>query len=668
MNDVPWEAGRGLGLQERYTFDTLVSGPSNEFPVAVAHRVAAWADGHFNPVVFHGPYGSGKTHLLNALAWEALRTGDGKRVLHLSADRLTSALVQALRDKKITAFAEDLRKTDLLLIDDAHVVAAERQTREALFHILTSLVEDGPRLVLTANLSPNELSDMEPRLRAHLQAGLVCGIEPADRTLRLGILERKLHALAAEGGFHPAAHPAVLQFLAERFTDNVRELEGALNTLVARAGGDIARMSLDEAQAILRPHLSVNERKVTVDMVQKTVAEHYALKQADLISERRARAVARPRQVAMWLASQLTKRSLPDIGRRFGGRDYTTVLHAVRRIEALLEEDPRIKADVQRLTAQLVGDPPPAHEAEADAAARAVRTLKAVDAGQLPKQSDTAPMFDASSAGPIRLAPEAPPHADPEKVEVYEELLDKTRELIAACARRPNRTALLASSLAAFRAALGESLADVRPRKLWARGNRLRLLRDADGRARETGDPEDPALPEMIGALLEDLVQQWNVLVMHDSVLMKMDTLSLGPRDRAEVLQELKLGRELLKAVQDNPGIMDEGASAALGDAVATGSEAVQQTGVNAEQAAAQSLEVQKNGAIAILLRAVREVKSRLKTVEEGALKEAGVQAVKRLTFAHFVNAYETVLLPLLHRLPGADVARTFLKALRDLL
>src|SRR4030095_14301592 len=177
----------------------------------------------------------------------------------------------------------------------------------------------------------------------------------ADRNLRLGILERKLHTLAQQGGFHPAARPEVLQFLADRFTDSVRELEGALNTLVARVGGDIARVSLDEAQNILRPHLSCNERKVTVDMIQKTVSEHYGLKQADLISERRARAVARPRQVAMWLAKQITPRSLPDIGRRFGGRDHTTVIHAVKQIARLRGADSAPDGDAPALHRQLEG-------------------------------------------------------------------------------------------------------------------------------------------------------------------------------------------------------------------------------------------------------------------------------------------------------------------------
>ena len=352
---APVRNGRLQGLQERYSFDSFVSGPANEFAFAVARRVASWADGHFNPVVFHGPYGFGKTHLLNAVAWEAMRAEPGKRVVYLSAERFTTTFVKALQDRQTQAFKDELRNADLLLIDDVHFVAGKTQTQEELFHTLIALVEDGRRVVLTADRSPNELSEMEPRLRSHLQAGLVCGIEPADRTLRLGILERKLHTLAIQGGFHPAARPDVLQFLADRFTDSVRELEGALNTLVARVGGEIARLNLDEAQAILRPHLSVTERKVTVDTIQKVVAEHYAMKQSDLISERRARAVARPRQVAMWLAKQITTRSLPDIGRRFGGRDHTTVLHAVRRIEQLKAEDPVLARDVDLLLRKLRG-------------------------------------------------------------------------------------------------------------------------------------------------------------------------------------------------------------------------------------------------------------------------------------------------------------------------
>ena len=343
------------GLQERFTFDTFVSGPANEFAFAVARRVAAWSDGHFNPVLFHGPYGFGKTHLLNAIAWEATRSAPDKRVVYLTAERFTSTFVRAVQDRQTAAFKAELRNADLLLIDDVHFVAGKPSTQEELFHTLIALVEDGRRVVMTADRTPNELSEMEPRLRSHLQAGLVCGMEPADRTLRLGILERKLATLAQQGRFVPAARPEVLQFLADRFTDSVRELEGALNTLVARVGADVARLKLDEAQAILRPHLSCTEKRVTVDQIQKAVAEHYGLQQADMLSERRARAVARPRQAAMWIAKQITTRSLPDIGRRFGGRDHTTVLHAVRRIEELKQDDAALARDLDVLLRKLRG-------------------------------------------------------------------------------------------------------------------------------------------------------------------------------------------------------------------------------------------------------------------------------------------------------------------------
>jgi chromosomal replication initiator protein len=343
------------GLQERFTFDTFVSGPANEFAFAVARRVAAWSDGHFNPVLFHGPYGFGKTHLLNAIAWEATRSAPEKRVAYLTAERFTSTFVRAVQDRQTAAFKAELRNADLLLIDDVHFVAGKPSTQEELFHTLIALVEDGRRVVMTADRTPNELSEMEPRLRSHLQAGLVCGMEPADRTLRLGILERKLATLAQQGRFVPSARPEVLQFLADRFTDSVRELEGALNTLVARVGADVARLKLDEAQAILRPHLSCTEKRVTVDQIQKAVAEHYGLQQADMLSERRARAVARPRQAAMWIAKQITTRSLPDIGRRFGGRDHTTVLHAVRRIEELKQDDAALARDLDVLLRKLRG-------------------------------------------------------------------------------------------------------------------------------------------------------------------------------------------------------------------------------------------------------------------------------------------------------------------------
>ncbi len=344
------------GLQERLTFSTFVTGPANEFAHAVARRVASWSDGHFNPVLFHSSYGFGKTHLLNAIAHEAARSKPDRKVVYLTAERFLSTFVRAVQDRQTAAFKESLRDADLLLIDDVHFIAGKQSTQEELFHTLTTLMEEGRRVVFSSDRAPVALVEMDARLRSHLQAGLVCGIEPADRTLRLGILEMKLASLGRSmGAPNLTARGDVLQFLADRFTDSVREMEGAMNTLVARTGAGISELTLDEAQAILRPHLRGGEKRITVDDIQKATSEHFGLKQSDLISERRNRSIARPRQAAMWLCKQLTTRSLPDIGRRFGGRDHTTVLHAVRRIEELKQGDPQLTRDLETLARKLRG-------------------------------------------------------------------------------------------------------------------------------------------------------------------------------------------------------------------------------------------------------------------------------------------------------------------------
>ena len=346
---------RPAGLNERFTFDSFVAGPSNEFALGVARRVASWSDGCFNPVFFHGPYGFGKTHLLNAIAWDAARARPDARIVYLTAERFTSAFVKALMDKSAPGFKTELRGADLLLVDDVQFIGGKKSSEEELFHTLSALMGEGRRVVFASDRAASALVDVDPRLRSHLGAGLVCGIEPADRTLRLGILERKLAILSRSLELDGTARPEVLQFLADRFTESVRELEGGLHTLVARAGERLSRLSLDEAQAIVRPHLREVERRITVDDIQKATAEHFGLKQQDLLCERRTRAVARPRHVAMYLAKSLTTRSYPDIGRRFGGRDHTTVLHAVKRIETLKGEDAALAADIDALTRKLRG-------------------------------------------------------------------------------------------------------------------------------------------------------------------------------------------------------------------------------------------------------------------------------------------------------------------------
>jgi chromosomal replication initiator protein len=352
---APSMGARPAGLNDRFTFDSFVAGPSNEFALGVARRVASWADGCFNPVFFHGPYGYGKTHLLNAIGWEAARQRPDARIVYLTAERFTSAFVKALMDKSAPGFKSELRSADLLLVDDVHFIGGKKSSEEELFHTLAALMGEGRRVVFASDRPASALSDVDARLRSHLGAGLVCGIEAADRPLRLGILQKKLAILSKSLDLDGDARPEVLQFLADRFTDSVRELEGGLNTLVARAGERLSRLSLDEAQMIVRPHLRETERRITVDDIQKTVAEHYGLKQQDLLCERRTRAVARPRHVAMYLAKSLTTRSYPDIGRRFGGRDHTTVLHAVKRIEALKAEDDALAADLEVLARKLKG-------------------------------------------------------------------------------------------------------------------------------------------------------------------------------------------------------------------------------------------------------------------------------------------------------------------------
>jgi len=349
-------AVRAAGLQERLTFDSFVEGQGNAFALAIAKQVASWADGHFNPVFFCGPYGYGKTHLLNAIAWEAQRLRPDAKVVYLTAERFLSTFVKAMQDRSTAAFKESLRSADMLLLDDVQFVGGKASTQEELLSTLTALIEDGKRIVLSADRPPMALGEVEPRLRSHLAAGLTCPVEAGDRQLKIAVARNRLSALSALGVVQGEAAPEVLAQLVDRTPGSMRELEGAVNTLAAAAGSRLSTVSVDEASVLLGAALRGGpERRITVDEIQKTVAEHFSLKQADLLSERRTRSVARPRQIAMWLCKQHTTRSYPDIGRRFGGRDHTTVLHGVRKIEELMPQDDQIARDVEALTRKLRG-------------------------------------------------------------------------------------------------------------------------------------------------------------------------------------------------------------------------------------------------------------------------------------------------------------------------
>ncbi|WP_419178339.1 chromosomal replication initiator protein DnaA [Brevundimonas mediterranea] len=349
-------AVRAAGLQDRLTFDSFVEGQGNAFALAIAKQVASWADGHFNPVFFCGPYGYGKTHLLNAIAWEAQRLRPEAKVVYLTAERFLSTFVKAMQDRSTAAFKESLRSADMLLLDDVQFVGGKTSTQEELLSTLTALIEDGKRIVFSADRAPMALTEVEPRLRSHLAAGLTCPVEAGDRELKIAVAQNRLKALSALGVVQGEAAPEVLAQLVDRTPGSMRELEGAVNTLAAAAGSRLATVSVDEASILLGAALRGGpERRITVDEIQKTVADHFNLKQADLLSERRTRSVARPRQMAMYLCKQHTTRSYPDIGRRFGGRDHTTVLHGVRKIEELMAQDDQIARDVEALTRKLRG-------------------------------------------------------------------------------------------------------------------------------------------------------------------------------------------------------------------------------------------------------------------------------------------------------------------------
>ena len=341
----------GLPLEGRYSFASFVVGKANELAYNAALAVAAPGMPGFNPLFLHGPTGLGKTHLMHAIG-NALRAREpGLRIVYMSAEKFMVEFLAALRAKEAIAFKQKLRSVDLLMIDDVQFIAGKDSTQEEFFHTMNEIISAGKRLVISADRSPQNLEGIQERILSRMAWGLVADINPADYELRLNILHAKVSAL----GGAVAVPDDVIEFLARKITANVRELEGALNRVVAYAPLVNQPVTLDFARATLADLLRAHERKLSIDDIQRKVAEHYRLKMSDLLCARRAREVARPRQVAMYLAKKLTPRSLPEIGRRFGGRDHTTVMHAVKRIEALRALDRELDADVALLTRQLDG-------------------------------------------------------------------------------------------------------------------------------------------------------------------------------------------------------------------------------------------------------------------------------------------------------------------------
>ncbi len=343
---------RSAPLEKRFTFDQFVVGRPNELAYAAARRVAEDDSVVYNPVFLHGGVGLGKTHLMHAISWRIAELRPERKVLYLSAEQFMYRFIQAIKRDNTIAFKDQFRSVDVLMVDDVQFIAGKNSTQIEFFHTFNALIDSGKQIVISGDRAPGDIENLEERIRSRLQWGLVVDIHPTDYELRLGILQAKAEAAKAREP-NVRMDPKVLEFLAHRISSNVRVLEGALTRLFAFAGLVGREITLDMAQECLSDLLRASDRKVTIDEIMRKVAEHYNLRLSDMTSARRARAVARPRQVAMFLAKTLTSKSLPEIGRKFGGRDHTTVMHAVKRVESLTDTDSLLAEDVELLRRML---------------------------------------------------------------------------------------------------------------------------------------------------------------------------------------------------------------------------------------------------------------------------------------------------------------------------
>lgn len=339
----------GSALEPRFTFESFVLGKSNELAYHAAIRVAEADSVQFNPLYLYGGVGLGKTHLMHAIAQHIRLNRPERKVMYLSAEKFMFQFIRALRYKDTMAFKEQFRSVDVLMIDDVQFISGKDSTQEEFFHTFNALVDQKRQIILSGDRSPSDLEGMEERLRSRLGWGLVADIHPTDYELRLGILQNKV-----EQG-RDSIPEKVLEFLAERITSNVRELEGALNRVLAYSSLVGRPISMEMASEVLQDLLRANDRKVTIDDIKRCVAEYYNVKMTEMDSARRARAIARPRQIAMYMCKQLTSRSLPEIGRKFGGRDHTTVMHALKKVEELRQTDSSLAEDLDLIKRKLNG-------------------------------------------------------------------------------------------------------------------------------------------------------------------------------------------------------------------------------------------------------------------------------------------------------------------------
>ncbi len=335
-------------LDPHFTFENYVVGKSNEFAFAAAKHIADSEEITFNPLYLHSSVGLGKTHLMHAIASHIKKTNGHRRVLYLSAEKFMYQFVRALRNDETVSFRDLFRSVDVLMIDDIQFICGKKATQEEFFHTFNALIDQGKQIVLSSDSSPLELKGIEDRLKTRMAQGLVVDIYPTTYEMRIGILQTKAALL------NVTVPQDVIEFLAEKITTNVRELEGALKRIVASTQLLGMPITLDNTKSLLRDLLHTYEKELSISDIQKTVADYYTVRLTDLKSTRKDRKIARPRQIAMYLSKTLTTKSLPEIGAAFG-RDHTTIIHAVRTIEEKLLSDAQLAEDVKSLKRNLNG-------------------------------------------------------------------------------------------------------------------------------------------------------------------------------------------------------------------------------------------------------------------------------------------------------------------------
>lgn len=342
----------GAPLDPNLSFDNFVVGGSNELAYAAAKRITEVERVSFNPLFLYGGVGLGKTHLMHAMALEIKKNWPERKVLYLSAEKFMYQFIKALRFKDTMSFKQQFRSVDVLMVDDIQFIAGKDSTQEEFFHTFNTLIDHNHQVVISADRSPVDLDGIEERIRSRLGWGLVTDIHASDYELRLGVLQTKAKK-HVEDNPEIIIKDNILEFLAQRIDSNIRVLEGALNRVIAYSSFVNKPLTIEMAQEVLKDLIRASQRKITIDDIQRKVADYYNIRLSDLLSARRSRTIARPRQVAMYLSKILTTRSLPEIGRKFGGRDHTTVIHAVKRIESLQDSDNAIQEEVEVLSRAL---------------------------------------------------------------------------------------------------------------------------------------------------------------------------------------------------------------------------------------------------------------------------------------------------------------------------